>query len=346
MSGVAILGTGFYTYNLICSNYELERKLDLPRNFIWRKTGILERKVSINEDHGLKCDGPLYIAVEEAVRNLKIDRIIIAREIISTDKAYPMGLKLIRAPGLETMFNEGCFSVDISNYCPGFVHAMNLAQLWVKDGQCKNVLIVAENDPTDYTFFDKKINKRFRDEDRDEVLKVSVGDNEEVEAFQNPALNAILWGAGVSAMVIGESEEKRFYNFRAKGSRDFKYEAFRIGELKDGRLFTELRGKTIERFACTEVPEFIHEYLTEGVDIIVPHQPNPKILGSLRARLGIREDKILVTCDTYGNMLPVSLPATYHLAKEKGKIKSGDKVLFCSFGDSYLQVAGVMYREP
>jgi len=33
------------------------------------------------------------------------------------------------------------------------------------------------------------------------------------------------------------------------------------------------------------------------------------------------------------------------VAEEHGRIKSGDNIFFCSFGDPYLIVSGLLYRQ-
>lgn len=44
-------------------------------------------------------------------------------------------------------------------------------------------------------------------------------------------------------------------------------------------------------------------------------------------------------------MSAASIPVTYHLAKDAGRIKPGDNVLMCSFGDSYLSTGALLFRE-
>jgi 3-oxoacyl-[acyl-carrier-protein] synthase-3 len=170
--------------------------------------------------------------------------------------------------------------------------------------------------------------------------------------FQAPQLHAFLWGCGAGAIVVGVSSEKNcIIRYEGFGSRRIKKDSYGIGENTNKEGFTALDGKAIYMFAVSEIPKFMKQFVSKcglsltDIDVIVPHQPNPRILEKLIERLGIRPDKMLVSCDQLGNMIGASVPITYHLNRQSGKIKRGSKVLFCSFGDSYLTGAAILFDE-
>ena len=152
------------------------------------------------------------------------------------------------------------------------------------------------------------------------------------------------------AEVIRTTLEKGF-KVDSRASKKLKFDSYGIGEAVNGKSFGSLDGRAIYRYAQTEVPTFIDEFLKdldltqEDISALIPHQPNPRILRDLSKRLRIPEEKVLVSCDDLGNMIAASVPITYHLARVNGKIKKGDIVMMCSFGDSYLTTSGIVFNE-
>ena len=290
----------------------------------------------------------------QAVRNSgvgKIERVVVARDLIATRKAYSILLPIMEKLEREGVDISDCSSVDVCNYCPGFVHGLNIASLMVGAGQAENVLIVASTDYTDMIVADNSFNSVFGaefDSSKEVVLQYSLGSSGN---YQAPRFNAFLWGCGAGAVVVGSSEREGIKCFKVQGSRKLKFDSYGIGEETGGKSFGSLDGKAIYRYAMTEVPDFIEDFLRENemshgeVGILIPHQPNPRILNDLAGRIEIPKERMLVSCDYLGNMIAASAPVTYHLGKVEGKIKSGDNVMFCSFGDSYLTTSGLIFTE-
>lgn len=336
MSEVAILGSGIYLPNHTVKSSDLERMLGLEKNFIESRTGIKERRWAA--DH----ETAEYMAAEAAFEAVKdagidrVDRILVSRDIILTRRAYSIGLPVIEKLAKERVDVKDCFSMDLVNYCPGLVHAIHLAELMVKNNEVQNVLVIAStryNDIIDTTSTSKQ-------------LQFSLN-----KQFQEPKYNAFLWGCGAGALVVGNSEKKGILGFDARGSRNIRHNSYGIGENESGKGFASLDGRAIYKYAITEVPEFIRDFLKKyelkptDIDIFIPHQPNPRILEDLSNKIEIPRDRMLVSCDTFGNMIGASVPITYHFGKKSGKIKQGDKVFFCSFGDSYLTTSGLLLEE-
>ncbi len=350
MTSAAILGSGIYLPKRVAKNAELEDLLNLEAGFIESRTGIQERRWS------QAYETVEYMAAKaslQAVRNAKInsiDAIIIARDAIITKRAYSIALPIIENLHKAGMNTNKCFAIDVANYCPGFIYATNIAQLLVKAEQAKNVLVVASTNYRDLIITDKEFNSQFQgrfDTKNEKVRHFSVSQGE----FQSPHMNAFLWGCGAGAIIIGASEEKGIYGFEAYGSEKIRQNSYGVGENDQGHAFAALDGQAIYKYAITEVPPFIQKFLEKydisplEIQAFIPHQPNPRILKKLSERIPIPKDRILVSCDTLGNMIGSSIPITYHLARNNRKINSGDTVFMCSFGDSYLTSAGLLFQE-
>ncbi len=354
IENAAILGSGIYLPKNVLRNDELEEMLSLEKGFIESHTGILERRwPDENETLGFMASQAATCAVRNSGVQ-KIDRILVSRDVILTNRAYSLVLYVIQNLREEGVNVDDCFSIDISNYCPGVIHAVNIASLMVGSNQAENVLVVASTRYADMINLDRRFNEAFEsgfNPESDIIQQFSVGLTSQGR-YQAPKLNAFLWGNGAGALVVGRSTGKgRIMAYDAKGSAEVLYDSYGIGEDKQSHSFASLDGTAIYKFGVKEVPKFIEKFLRkygvepEQIDSFIPHQPNPRILQSMIKNTQISNDRMEVSCDTLGNMIGASIPITYHLAKERGKIKQGDHVLMCSFGDSYLTASALFFRE-
>ena len=350
MANVGIKGSGIYLPEKKVGNEELERLLGFEKGTIESKTGIKERRWS-NKQETVE-----YMASQAALQAVKdanvenIERIIIARDVIATRRAYSIGLPIMQALENKGIKVTNCTSLDICNYCPGFVHGLNIAHLMVQARQAENALIIASTNYTDLINTESDFNKQFSNSFNSSNASVLQYSLHQKGQYQAPALNAFLWGCGAGAMVIGKNEESRILGFQTKSSQRLKCDSYGVGEANTGRLFASLDGKAIYKYAMSEVPKFINGFLEslnmkqKDIDVLIPHQPNPRILQDLTERIDIPQEKMLVSCDYLGNMIAASTPITYHLGKNSGKIKNGNTILFCSFGDSYLTTSGIIVK--
>jgi 3-oxoacyl-[acyl-carrier-protein] synthase III len=70
----------------------------------------------------------------------------------------------------------------------------------------------------------------------------------------------------------------------------------------------------------------------EDVDLFIPHQANARIIAAAGQRLGIPEERWVVTIDRYGNTSSASIPLALHDALASGRLHRGDLVLMSGFG--------------
>jgi 3-oxoacyl-[acyl-carrier-protein] synthase-3 len=71
---------------------------------------------------------------------------------------------------------------------------------------------------------------------------------------------------------------------------------------------------------------------TANIDWIIPHQANFRIIETAAKYLKMPMDKFIVNVDRYGNTSTASIPIAAVEAVERGKLKSGNKVVFVGFG--------------
>ena len=67
----------------------------------------------------------------------------------------------------------------------------------------------------------------------------------------------------------------------------------------------------------------------------MPHQANKRIIDASAKKLGIAEEKVVVTVDLHGNTSAASVPLALSVAVADGRIKKGDLVLLEAMGGGF-----------
>jgi 3-oxoacyl-[acyl-carrier-protein] synthase III len=78
------------------------------------------------------------------------------------------------------------------------------------------------------------------------------------------------------------------------------------------------------------------------IDWFVPHQANRRILEGTVRKLGIREDRVVMTLDRHGNTSAASIPLALREAVSDGRIKRGDLVLMEAMGGGFTWGAALV----
>ncbi len=78
------------------------------------------------------------------------------------------------------------------------------------------------------------------------------------------------------------------------------------------------------------------------VALAIPHQANSRIIDYAAERLGVDEDKMVVTIDHHGNTSSASIPLALYEAIQGGRLARGDKILLVGFGAGMTAAAAVI----
>jgi 3-oxoacyl-[acyl-carrier-protein] synthase-3 len=109
-----------------------------------------------------------------------------------------------------------------------------------------------------------------------------------------------------------------------------------------------MNGKEIFRHAVRVIVESSHKALaqagleTSDVDLFVPHQANARIITAASQRLGIPDDRCVVTIDRYGNTSSASIPLALADALETDRLRPGAVVLLSGFGGGMTWASAVL----
>ncbi|EEH98726.1 MULTISPECIES: beta-ketoacyl-ACP synthase III [Clostridium] len=324
MKGVKVVGFGHYCPDNIVSNKDLESIVETTDEWIVKRTGIKERRISSGE-------GTVELAYKAALSALKnsncdkddIDLIVVATT--SPDKIMPSTACSVQ--GLLGCNNAAAF--DISAACSGFVYSLIVASSLIRGTDKKRALVIGS-----------------------EVLSriIDWSDRSTCVLFGD--------GAGAAVIEISNDEEGIISTcFSSDGSLGEK--SLVAGELelntpfaKDKKLekrYIEMKGAEVYKFAVSIIPQIVNELLEKSnediknIKYIVPHQANSRIIDDAARRLKVDKDKFYINLDKYGNTSSASIPVALSEMFEKGLIKRGDKIILAAFGGG-LTWAGTLIK--
>jgi len=306
-----IIGTGSYLPTKVLTNFDLEKIVETSHDWIVSRSGIHERHIAA--DNELASDLALKAslrAIEAAgITADEIDLVIVATT--SPDQIFPSTACILQDKlGIK---NRGA-AFDMQAVCGGFVYAMNTADLYIRGGQAKTVLVVGA-----------------------EVLSRILDWNDRT--------TCVLFGDGAGAVILRASEAPGIIasKLHADGSHRDMLKAdgnVRSGEVQ-GDPFIKMEGQAVFKFAVKVLSEVVEEVLEEnkltGSDIswLVPHQANIRIMEATAKKLGLSMDNVIVTVATHGNTSAASIPLALDTAVRDGRIKAGQNILLEAVGGGF-----------
>lgn len=307
------MGLGAMTPDNIVSNATLATMVDTSDDWIRERTGIEQRAIAgpLETTKTLGAEASRRALADAGVLASEIDLIICATA--TPDLTFPATAALIQAElGIPV-----CIAFDVQAVCSGFVYAMTIADAMLQAGQGTTALVIGAE-----TF------SRILDWS-DRTTCVLFGDGAGAAILRSvPAAEA--GNKGVLAHALradGRQSELLYVDSGASNGG-------RIGKLK-------MQGQAVFRHAVGNISEAIAACCekagvsVDDVDWFVPHQANKRILDGVARRMGLPEDKVIVSVNQHGNTSAASVPLAFDLARRDGRIKAGDLVLLEAMGGGF-----------
>lgn len=295
-----IIGTGSYLPAKTLTNYDLEKIVETSHDWIVTRSGIVERHFAADDE--LTSDLALYAsrkAIEAAgIQAEEIDLIIVATT--SPDMPFPSTACILQD---KLGIRNGGAAFDMQAVCGGFVYALNTADMYIRAGQARTVLVVGA-----------------------EILSRMLDWNDRT--------TAVLFGDGAGAVILQASEQPGIV--AAKLHADGRHRHM----LKADPAIS-MDGKAVFKFAVSVLSEVVEELLEArglvGTDIdwLVPHQANIRIIEATGKKLGLAMENVVVTVAGHGNTSAASIPLALDTAVRDGRIKSGQNVLLEAVGGGF-----------
>jgi len=309
-----IKGSGSALPARIMTNADMSKVVDTSDEWIVERTGIKARHIA-NDSETTRTLG-----TEAARRALKhaglgadaVDLIIVATS--TPDQTFPATATLVQA---DLGITRGA-AFDVQAVCSGFVYGLSVADAMIKCGQAQCVLVIGSE-----TF------SRILDW-TDRTTCVLFGDGAGAVVLQAEMVPDSPASPGIVVTRIrsdGRYHDKLYVDGGPSTTKT-------VGHLR-------MEGREVFKHAVVNIASVMDEAMAEAritaadVDWFVPHQANRRILEGTARKLGIREDRIVMTLDRHGNTSAASIPLAFDAAIQDGRIHKGDLVLFEAMGGGF-----------
>ncbi len=316
--GVAIRGTGSCLPSRIVPNDEFTDALNLDTSDEWirTRTGIRERRFAgLGETSASLGTIAARRALESAgLAATDIDLVICAT--VTPDLMSPSNACLIQAA-------LGCRHIpafDISAACSGFLYTLSTATQFIRTGAARHALIVGCD----------VLSRSLDFTDRNSCILFGDGAGA-VVLSSTPVINA-----GIRTIrLYSDGTRQELIQVPSKVTPNPAPGA----PLQPRLEFIRIVGREVFRFAVTRMIELIEQAEIDcremglaGIDVLIPHQVNQRIIDAAIESCGFPAEKVVVNLDKYGNTSAASVPIALDEALRSGRCKPGETVLLVAFG--------------
>jgi len=321
-----IVGTGSATPERILTNKDLEGIVDTSDEWITRRSGIKERRISsIKRDESTTA-----LATRAALNALKmanlnpkdVDTIIVGT--VTADRQFPSAGCMVQ----EALGSKNAAAFDVSAGCSGFIYALSIAKDAIEIGRYKNALVIGV----------ERLSSIVNWQDRGTCVLLADGAGAVV-------LSASNGGDGLISTHM-KSDGRYGELLYSEYGNTYRPEILQDIDLKPVHLKMEGNRLFKRAIACMAsiTRESLQKALMTGsdIDLVIPHQANLRIIEGLAKSLKISMDKIFVNIHKYGNTSSGTIPIAMDEANRQGLLKSGSNVLLVSFGAGLTWGAGLL----
>ncbi len=303
-------GVGAYLPERVVTNDELAAQMDTSDTWIRERTGIRERRIAApgEKTSDLALEASRRALSAAGMEASDLDLIVLATA--TPDRTFPSTATAVQA-GLG--MTKGV-AFDVQAVCSGFIYALAVADNFIRAGQSQRALVVGAE-----TF------SRILD--------------------WNERETSVLFGDGAGATVLEACEDDPRHLLSTHLHSDGRH-----GDLlyvDGGPSSTQtvghlrMKGREVFKHAVTNLAAVVDEALTANglgpgaIDWIVPHQANLRILRATGRKLGIGDERVIVTVDRHANTSAASIPLALAAGVEDGRITEGDMLLLEAMGGGF-----------
>jgi 3-oxoacyl-[acyl-carrier-protein] synthase-3 len=295
------------------------------------KIGISVRHIAAEDETAtdLACAAGSKLFSEYNVEPAKIDFVLLCTQ--SPDYFLPTSACIIQDRlGIPTK----CGALDFNLGCSGYVYGLAIAKGLVAGGIAKNILLLTSETYSKYMH------------PKDKVNRTIFGDAASATLVSNSGFAEIMDfsigsdGSGADRLMVKSGgmrcrEKLNDLTFDESGN-----------PTSSDYIFMD--GSGIFNFTLEMVPELVKDTLSVNnlekaqIDQFVFHQANKYMMGFLRKKNQIPEDKFYYYLDKVGNTVSSTIPIALNEAMKDGTVKNGNLVMLAGFGVGYSWAGTVL----
>ncbi len=310
MTHAAITGWGKCMPPAVLNNQDLATFLDTNDEWITTRTGISERRIT----HTLPGE-MAYVAGARALAcaDLVADKLeLIIYGSCTHDEQVPN-----TASGVQLRLGAvNAASMDVNTACTSFSYALSTATAMIRTGVVSNALVIGVEAISPYMDWENR------------NVAVLFGDGAAAVVLQTSDAEE-----GVLGETLGCIADAR-HTLRVRGIGG----AYANAGVMMGDTHWDFIGQEIFKRAVKGMVSASESVMAKcgisatDIDLVVPHQANYRIIKALIERLGVPEEKAMLTVQRYGNMSAATVPVALVEALEEGRVAPGALILVPAFG--------------
>ena len=305
-----VVGTGSYLPAHVLTNHDLEKRIETSDAWIYARTGIRERRIAAPaEKTSDLAEHAARAALSAAgIAPADVDLIVVATT--TPDMVFPSTACILQAK----LGAHGGPAFDMQAVCSGFVYALAVADRMVAGGMARNALVVGA-----------EIYSRMLD--------------------WNDRGSCVLFGDGAGAVVLVPSEMPGIRSAHLHADGRYREILCVPGSLAAGEVtgtpYVRMDGPAVFKFAVNVMAQVGAEALAangvdaSGVDWLIPHQANIRIMDATAKKLGVPMERMIATVDRHANTSAASIPLALDEAVRDGRIAAGHRLLLIGVGGGF-----------
>jgi 3-oxoacyl-[acyl-carrier-protein] synthase-3 len=311
----SITALGSYLPKKILNNKDLEKMVDTNDEWILTRTGIKERRIL---EKGLGTSFMAINAAQQIIEKKNLDPLEIDMVIVATITP-DMHVSATAAHVATEIGALNAFGYDLQAACSGFLYGMSVASSYIESGRYKNIILIGAD----------KMSSIIDYSDRN---------------------TCIIFGDGAAAVLFqpnndGLGMQDEFLRSDGIGREYLRIEAggsmmpSTIESVKNKKHFLYQDGKSVFKYAVSNMANASYQIMkrnnlsNDDVSFLVPHQANKRIIDATANRMGIKESKVLMNIEKYGNTTAATIPLI--LSDYENHFQKGDNIIFAAFGGGF-----------
>jgi 3-oxoacyl-[acyl-carrier-protein] synthase-3 len=325
-----IVGLGHHVPETVITNQYLSTVMDTTDEWIVERTGINERRwIDPAKDTVANMAAKATRMALQRANLTEKDIEFIVFATITPDYFFPgSGVLLQRELGLE-----GIGAMDIRNACSGFIYALSTADMFIRSGMYKTILVIGA-------------------EIQSTALDVTTrGRN-----------TSVIFGDGAGAAILQATDKPGVLSTHLHSDGRFAEELYvkdpgssRPREVRQPEQILDttdykvvMNGNQVFKHAVVRFMEVIHEALTangmtkDQISLLVPHQANLRISQFIQQKMALRDDQVYNNIMRYGNTTAASIPIAMSEAWQEGRIKENDVICLAAFGSGFTWASALI----
>jgi 3-oxoacyl-[acyl-carrier-protein] synthase III len=309
--GAAIRSAAIAVPRAVVANASIAERFGVDDRWIRKRTGVVERRIARD---GETVASLAAEAATEALRSAGcapelVDLVLVAT--MTQDQITPNVASTVigRLDGLPC-----AGALDVNAACTGWIGAVGMAAAQLETGRAEHVLVIGADLLSRITNPDDRATACLFGDGAGAVL---------MSAVDGPTrVGPVVLGTDASGGTLIWGEHREGF-LRMRGGETFEAAVARLAEGSGAAA------------AAAGVA-------LADVGLFVFHQANGRILSAVAQRMGLAEERLMVSVDRYGNTSAASIPMALAEASREGRLEAGMPVLLSAFGSGFTWAATVV----